>query len=298
MQRNAFVCAIVVLLFVLGVASELANAQPCSPARYRTWLRVADTGAGRDTLWFGHDSTATYGIDPTFCEVEYPPIPPAGVFDARFQNKPGMDGVEPPAGLGQGVHLDFRRIVSRGQIDTFKIYFQPTVPPGYPINIRWSISGLLAIADSARLIDMFGGVFMNVRMQTVDSAQVTMSAITNLLLIKYGVKPPVSVKPVESGIPDRFELAQNYPNPFNPSTQFRFAVEQRSHVEIVVYDLAGRKVATIASDELAPGYYAATWEGRNDNGYAVASGAYFVRMTATVDHAQVFSATHKVVLLK
>jgi hypothetical protein len=169
--------------------AEYLNAQPCTRPPARAWLRVADTGAGKDTLWFGFDSTATYGIDPTLCETELPPIPPAGVFDARFVNIPGREGWEPPLGLGQGVKDDYRIYVNRADIDTHKVLFQPTVPPGYPIVLRWSPTELLRMCDSARLIDAFAGFFVNVRMQAIDSARVTNSAITNLLVIRYGQKP-------------------------------------------------------------------------------------------------------------
>jgi hypothetical protein len=79
--------------------------------------------------------------------------------------------------------------------------------------------------------------------------------------------PPSSVAPGLS-------LRQNYPNPFNPSTRIGFALDRPSTVEIAVYDLAGRKVATLQRGELGIGEHVAMWDGRADNGAPVASGEY------------------------
>jgi len=69
-------------------------------------------------------------------------------------------------------------------------------------------------------------------------------------------------------------LAQNYPNPFNPSTTISFDLPQAGHAELSVYDVAGRRVATIHSGSLGAGNHDVTWNGRNDDGFTVASGQY------------------------
>jgi hypothetical protein len=47
--------------------------------------------------------------------------------------------------------------------------------------------------------------------------------------------------------PQSYELAQNYPNPFNPSTTIRFYLSDRWVVDLAVYNILGRKVATIVA---------------------------------------------------
>jgi hypothetical protein len=55
------------------------------------------------------------------------------------------------------------------------------------------------------------------------------------------------------GIPGQFNLSQNYPNPFNPSTTIRFTLRERSYVVMKVYDLLGRKVATLLDETMDAG---------------------------------------------
>jgi hypothetical protein len=81
-------------------------------------------------------------------------------------------------------------------------------------------------------------------------------------------------------LPVRLSLAENYPNPFNPKTTINFDLPRPSRVELAVYDLSGRRVATLVSDELDAGRHAITWLGRDDADRQVASGVYFYRLQA------------------
>lgn len=96
-----------------------------------------------------------------------------------------------------------------------------------------------------------------------------------------------------------YSLQMNYPNPFNPSTQIQFSLADESNVELVVYDVLGRIVATLVNQPRPKGSYVSTWDGKNKDGQAVSSGVYFVRFTAT-DLAGVlkFSRVNKVMLAK
>ena len=69
-------------------------------------------------------------------------------------------------------------------------------------------------------------------------------------------------------------LKQNYPNPFNPSTRIEFSLNQPQSVDLAVFDLAGRRVATLVRGALDGGEHAVSWNGRSDNGAPVASGRY------------------------
>jgi peptidyl-Asp metalloendopeptidase len=81
-------------------------------------------------------------------------------------------------------------------------------------------------------------------------------------------------------LPTEFAIHENYPNPFNPSTTIRYEIPEVSRVSLVVYDIMGREVQRLVDGVIEPGYYTATWEGRNKSGSPVASGIYIYRFTA------------------
>jgi hypothetical protein len=89
------------------------------------------------------------------------------------------------------------------------------------------------------------------------------------------------------GIPDGLAtistaLGQNYPNPFNPRTQIDFALDRPGSVDVSVFDLAGRRVATLKQGELEAGPHHVIWDGRTDSGDPAASGLYrYVLKTAS-----------------
>jgi len=91
----------------------------------------------------------------------------------------------------------------------------------------------------------------------------------------------------------RFTLEQNRPNPFNPTTTIAFELPTRGEAELAVYNAAGRRVATLESGMLEAGRHTATWNGKNADGKAVASGIYFFRLTRDGE-----SMNRKAVLLK
>jgi hypothetical protein len=82
------------------------------------------------------------------------------------------------------------------------------------------------------------------------------------------------VEQSSNGIPAEFSLGQNYPNPFNPTTVIQFALPKGSQVSLQVFDLLGREVATLVSQELGPGFFTVRWQA------AVPSGTYIYRLQA------------------
>lgn len=75
--------------------------------------------------------------------------------------------------------------------------------------------------------------------------------------------------------PDRFELFQNYPNPFNPATTISYQLTSPSKVHLVVYNLLGQEVATLAEGEREAGFHQETWSSSS-----LSSGVYIYRITA------------------
>lgn len=76
-------------------------------------------------------------------------------------------------------------------------------------------------------------------------------------------------------LPKDYVLGQNFPNPFNPTTEISFGVPKDGHVTLVVYDMLGRRVATLVDDEVPAGFHTVSW-----NASGKASGVYIYRLAA------------------
>ncbi|HEX9657890.1 MAG TPA: choice-of-anchor J domain-containing protein [Bacteroidota bacterium] len=98
----------------------------------------------------------------------------------------------------------------------------------------------------------------------------------------------VSVQQDGFELPAQFRLEQNYPNPFNPSTNIRYSIPERTFVTLQVYDMLGRKVATLVNEQQAAGTYRADF-----NASTLANGAYMYSL-----HAGEYSSVKKMVVLK
>jgi hypothetical protein len=90
-------------------------------------------------------------------------------------------------------------------------------------------------------------------------------------------------------------LEQNAPNPFNPTTTIAYSVARgEARVNLSVYDISGRLVATVVDGVSGPGEHVARWSGLDRAGRPVASGVYFMRLTIDGSTAD----SKKMVLLK
>ena len=76
-------------------------------------------------------------------------------------------------------------------------------------------------------------------------------------------------------MPSAFSLSQNYPNPFNPATNIEFSIPQASFVKLAVYDVSGRELETLVSQNMTAGTYKADWDASK-----YSSGVYFYRIDA------------------
>lgn len=95
-------------------------------------------------------------------------------------------------------------------------------------------------------------------------------------------------------LPVSFRLHPNYPNPFNPLTRVSFDLPASVRVDLAVYDLAGRVVRTLVDGRILPaGRHELTWTGSDDAGRRLATGVYFLRLTAGE-----FRQTRRMALLK
>ncbi len=98
----------------------------------------------------------------------------------------------------------------------------------------------------------------------------------------------------EPPLPASHALFQNHPNPFNPTTTIAFALPEAARVDLSVFDVTGRRVATLLDDDpREAGAHGVIWRGSDDAGRALAGGVYFYRLQAGD-----YLATKKMLLLK
>ncbi|TKJ42155.1 hypothetical protein CEE37_00320 [candidate division LCP-89 bacterium B3_LCP] len=99
---------------------------------------------------------------------------------------------------------------------------------------------------------------------------------------------PIAFTTLENAQPEDYTLCQNYPNPFNPTTVLSFKLQDASFVNLVVYDLSGRKVAELVNGWRDAGVHEVTFDASG-----LTSGLYIYCMQAGD-----FNASGKMVLLK
>ena len=99
---------------------------------------------------------------------------------------------------------------------------------------------------------------------------------------------------MSSGCSSRYQLSQSvrepppsvtaltsvHPNPFNPRTTIAFDLATPGRAQIAIYNVRGELVRTLLDEARPVGRHEAVWDGLDRSGRQVASGSYFVRLTA------------------
>jgi hypothetical protein len=109
---------------------------------------------------------------------------------------------------------------------------------------------------------------------------------TNLTSVIYCTT--TGIQNINNNIPNEVQLFQNYPNPFNPKTRIGFRIADYGFVSLKVFDVLGREVRTLVSEELKVGSYETTFDASG-----LASGVYYYRLKAGE-----FVSTKKLLLLR
>ncbi len=109
----------------------------------------------------------------------------------------------------------------------------------------------------------------------------------------YEFGMPNKVNDNTDGIVNRFELYQNYPNPFNPTTTIEYSIPtvtngELTNVNISVFDILGRKVATLVNGLNSAGKHRIQFDASH-----LSSGIYFYLLKSGD-----FSVSKKMILMK
>ncbi len=94
-------------------------------------------------------------------------------------------------------------------------------------------------------------------------------------------------------LPGFFQLDQNYPNPFNPETMISYRLPSRVSVELKVFDILGREIATLVDQEQNAGTYEVKFPASSGDSGNLSSGVYLYRIKAGN-----FVKTNKMVLVR
>jgi GH35 family endo-1,4-beta-xylanase len=162
-------------------------------------------------------------------------------------------------------------------LDSLIKYTQKLQSSSYSTQAWSNITAALASAKTA----------LNQNYSITLSAASTMGAAKDSLIsaLSAGV---TSVSGKNDNVATSFALGQNYPNPFNPTTQISFSLPAKSFATLTVYDIRGREVSRLVSQELSAGSYTRTWDASG-----MASGVYFYRLQAGT-----FGETKRLILLR
>jgi len=218
-------------------------------------VTIVDNQGRQQKLYVTADAEQKINLDM----YEMPPLPPTGEFDARFAT---------------GRILETYRTIG----EELPVILSS---PQYPITLSYDVK-----EDGYALA-----------VEEVSNGKVVATHVmdgSGTVKIKNGSSNTLVIKIVNgSAKPKEFALGQNYPNPFNPTTRFNVDLPKDAFVSVVVYDILGRKVATLMNGNYQAGYHTVEWNSTNDAGLSVPSGIYFVRMTS-----EQFTAVRKMMLLK
>ena len=152
-------------------------------------------------------------------------------------------------------------------------------------NLLVSITGLVASVTPA---DTAWTGTESITFVVVDSAGA--SASTE---VSFTITGTTGVDVADGLIPDAFSLRASYPNPFNPQTTIPFDLKTSAHVQLAIYSIEGRLVATLLDQSMSAGRHRITWDAAD-----LASGTYIVRFLVRSRDRILYSATGKMTVLR
>jgi hypothetical protein len=136
-------------------------------------------------------------------------------------------------------------------------------------SVPTEFAAYLIDGDRARSVDLKAG------------AVYSFTPATDVSRFSLIVGTPEKVKEqLDAMLPRAFALGNNFPNPFNPETTIPVSLPRAGEIRLIVYNILGEEVRTLYAGSLEPGRYWFKWDGRSERGNSVASGVYFVRLSA------------------
>jgi hypothetical protein len=225
-------------------------------------ITITDAYGRSQTLYLGDEGQVRNEL--SFFEL--PPTPPAGAYDVRF--------------VSQRMVESYPAVDAAGKSYEYPISIQSAA---YPVSIRWEMNAPVTGNRKMVLSDVADG----------KSIQQVMEGSGYYVIKNANVKSVVVKLSEGVNVPATYALSRNYPNPFNPVTRFTVDLPRATEVEVAVYDLLGRKIASLMNGTQAAGTYTLEWNAHDANGMVVPTGMYLLRVSS-----EEFNASQKIMLMK
>ncbi len=199
-------------------------------------LTIADARGRTATLWLKDELGAAARR-----RADLPPVPPPGLFDVRFAGGRWAAALPrtPPGPDRPGTATQQVRLQGAA----------------FPVSVR------LEPGSPLRRVAVTAGEQTALLSEAQPS--VALRQTTDQFLVAAGA------------VPQAFRLGTAFPHPVRNRAQFTYAVPEATDVRIEMYDVLGRRVATLVDDQRPAGVYRARIDADR-----FASGTYFVRMQA------------------
>jgi hypothetical protein len=231
-------------------------------------LRFTD-GASENRVLYFSQKPAGKELEEAF---ELPPVPPAGVFDARFLlPRMGSEGSLAAFSVGSGT----------APVRTPILLESVT----YPLRISWTMSS----SDA------------HFRLTTNDGTVHDLTTSGELTLSDPG--PGQEQDPLRmtleisndgtAPLPSAYELSQNYPNPFNNGTVIHLSLPSDAYVRLSVFNVLGERIAPLVDRQMQAGRHTIPFDATG-----IPSGVYFYRVDVSGPSNEVFSKVLRMTLLK
>jgi hypothetical protein len=206
-------------------------------------------------------------------KMDMPPLPPHGIFDARFES-------------GKLVEL-----INENSAAHLKVKLQGAV---YPVALAWNSkrdnvtayqlqqpgNGLKSLSLNAQ-----GSISLN---NSTESIDILPNATRGCPPQSETASKGIDLSLAKAGSPGSYALRQNAPNPFNPTTIIYYDLPQDTHVRLSVYNMLGQEIRGLVDEMENAGYKSVVFNASN-----VPSGVYLYRI-----QTRTFNDVKKLVFMK